>query len=227
MFKYEILPYIDRLTFDKLLCVNKEINDYSKTGVTSLSVKIRLDWDINLWKQRPSVKVDIDLGVAYDKDGKFTSNPYMQNNDIMNMTNIHSLDLTSNFRITDKGIQNLNLQELYLWNNKNITNEGIKHMNLRILDLDGNDMITNEGIKHLNLYKLCLSWNTNITDEGIMHMNLYELEIGCSKTITDDGIKHMTNLCEIRIYDEVEKMGISQKLLDKLEKRGVKIEYNC
>ena len=108
-------------------------------------------------------------------------------------TNLKSLIIYNNSKITDDGIKHMtDLEELYIHDNKKISDKGIKKMDLKILDASFTN-ISNEGIKHMHLEVLYANCNSNITDEGIKHMDLKILYAYGNHNITKKGIRHMTD----------------------------------
>ena len=103
------------------------------------------------------------------------------------------LDASFNKKITDNGIEHLNLHKLCASNNENITDKGIKHMDLYMLNASyiTKSYYIYKIIKNMNLYLLNASDNKNITDNGIKHMKLHILNASGNKKITNEGIKYM------------------------------------
>lgn len=129
-----------------------------------------------------------------------TPNEMITNGGIKKLTNLISLDLSSNYEITDDGIKGLtNLTRLKLDRNR-ITDEGIKGLTkLTSLELCEVRNITNKGINYLpNLINLGLSFYSRITDDGIkMFTNLISLKLERNYEITDNGIMELRNLTSL------------------------------
>jgi hypothetical protein len=133
------------------------------------------------------------------------SNKYLKLLDdkiLLNYPFITYLNAFNNLKITNKGIEHLNLIKLNAAYNPNITN--INHMANYITELDASGEfcgITDKGIANLkNLIKLNAFDNSQITN--INHMNkLVELcASGEFCGISNAGIKELKNLKEIIVF---------------------------
>lgn len=139
---------------------------------------------------------------------------------IYQLTNLVSVNISNNYRITDSGFKNLtNLTSLYLKGTKISDNYLTNLINLKTLMIGKNNCyITDNGLKKLasynNLIELFIR-NNNITNGGIKEFyNLKKLNIKLNFNIDDDGIKNLTNLTELGINRLVSKEGIKNlKLL--------------
>lgn len=143
------------------------------------------------------------LSVAnYDK--------HVNDNELKKLTNLQSLDLTSNCLITNDGIKDLvNLTSLKLLCNPTITDDGIKNLtNLKYLHVDnrqGFNYITNNGLKNLtNLISLDIDGARNVTNNELNDSdNLYIYSDGnystINKSITKSGLQHLTNLTSLKL----------------------------
>jgi hypothetical protein len=115
LFKYEIMPFIDKSSYAKLVIVNKEFNYYCSTGITNILVKIKptLKEMIKWGKRNVFVELCLDF------------NENITDNSLSKVPNLKVLDLYFNDTITDNGLSKVpNLKVLYLANNSKITDNG-------------------------------------------------------------------------------------------------------
>lgn len=107
--------------------------------------------------------------------------------------------VVENCNITSRGIKNMsNLKELYIRANNKITNEGIENLDLEVLHIGYRCGITNDGlIKQKNIKDLSVC-NDTIDDDGISKCHgLLKLFLYDGDLITDNGISKLFNIQEL------------------------------
>jgi hypothetical protein len=137
LFKYEIMPFIDKSSYAKLVIVNKEFNYYCSTGITNILVIIKPTLkEMIKWGKR-NVFVELRL----DSNSKITDNG------LSKVPNLKVLNLCNNYKITDNGLSKVpNLKVLCIHYNSKITDNGLSKVpNLKVLNLGCNSQITDNG----------------------------------------------------------------------------------
>ena len=131
---------------------------------------------------------------------------------LMNLGNIHTLNLRGCDKITNEGIKHLgNVHTLNLSNCKKITNEGIKYLgDVHILNLSNCVKVSNEGIAFLgNCHTLNLFGCNDITDRGLRHLSncktLY-LDVSFTQNISENCIRNLGNVM-MQYRDKDYKIG--------------------
>lgn len=148
-------------------------------------------------------------------------NTIIRDNQLENLFNLTSLNLTYNYRITDLGLSNLsNLTKLVLESSPSVTNDGLKRLtNLKKLVLSqyehGNvqwhSTIDDSGLLELtNLTSLRLGPVPNISSKCLSKFrNLRKLSLVNNTTIGNYAIYNMTSLTKLTLKRTVDQVGMN------------------
>lgn len=149
---------------------------------------------------------------------------------MLNLTKLHSLDLTNNPTVSNTDIVNLNeLRELRLERNQLVSClPNFQH--LAILDLSQNSLITNENLLQLpSITHLSLCNNKIITGETFVQLtNIRKLNLSNNESILNSHLQKMSNLRHLSLGHNsmITDQGISHFDLESLNLHGNKLITN-
>lgn len=144
------------------------------------------------------------------------------NNDQLSLfTNLTSLNMGRNSKLTDKSISGLhNLIKLDLGWNKEIEGYGLMNLaRLEKLYMGWNEIVTDEWMGKLSqLTSLRLGFNEKLTSRGLSNLTrLKSLHLGHNRKMLNDGLITLTNLTKLTLGYNMCDLNASISLLVNLE----------
>lgn len=234
LWKYNIIPYVTKNVYYKLLLTNKEINYYCLHGTPTFVHQIK---NVNYWTPQICQRFK-NIRLSFNYNGKiqpdishmsnlynliyFNNNLY-KNLYLENFTNLHHLstDLMISYTTLCKLI---NLESIYIYFTELNCEALLKMPHLKSLTyFPLKDKICSkmgEIINRLSLTSLSLMYS-NIKNEHLTNLNLNKLMIKNSPFITNDGIKHMNKLKSLTLIGG----SITDQILKKLNLNDLTISH--